>query len=355
MQELINDAAKAGNLPEILRVVDEYALPTLVPNFGFVRAIIRLHARLFTLAVVAPLLGGTGGGRHASTDRVCQHSPEPLFSRHLRSFKKRTLCGCPPGPPATPHGLGWVAASTRCEGYPLIGAHPCRKCPAVRKLGHTALIRAANHDHPEVVEKLVVARADLNTKHSRNGCALPLGPSGDICRSPTAPIVPAPSGRDTALHYAAYHGHTESAVRLLVGGADQSITNDDGCAVPPSPKKRRPHTESARNRRRRTPRQDAEYYNNLAEYDAAVAEVRPPASSARSSFSRHVMQAMPRHARSTAQPALFGIRRRTCGMMCASHCVRSAGAAGRQRVGREHSTLQLTVRGTAPHAAHTGT
>ena len=88
MQELINDAAKAGNLPEILRVVDWYALPTLVPNFGFVRAIIRLHARLFTLAVVALLLGGTSGGRYASTDRVCQHSPQPLCSRHLRSFKK---------------------------------------------------------------------------------------------------------------------------------------------------------------------------------------------------------------------------------------------------------------------------
>ena len=79
MQELINDAAKAGNLPEILRGVDEYALPTLDPDFGFVRAIIRLHARLFTLAVVALLLGGTSGGRYASTDRVCRHSPQPLL------------------------------------------------------------------------------------------------------------------------------------------------------------------------------------------------------------------------------------------------------------------------------------
>ena len=79
MQELINDAAKAGNLPEILRGVDGHALPTLDPNFGFVRAIIRLHARLFTLAVVALLLGGTSGGRYASTDRVCQNSPQPLL------------------------------------------------------------------------------------------------------------------------------------------------------------------------------------------------------------------------------------------------------------------------------------
>jgi hypothetical protein len=64
---------------------------------------------------------------------------------------------------------------------------------------------------------------------------------------------------------------------------------------------------------------------------------------------------MPRHARSTAQTALFGLRRHTRGMMCASHCARSAGVIGRQRVGREHSALQLTVRGTAPCAANTGT
>ncbi len=76
MQELLNDAAKAGNLPDLLRVVDSYALPTLDPNFTFVRAAIRVHDGLFTPAVVAHLLGGTGGGRYASTDRVCQHSPQ---------------------------------------------------------------------------------------------------------------------------------------------------------------------------------------------------------------------------------------------------------------------------------------
>ena len=88
MQELLNDAAKAGNLPELLRVTDGHALPTLVPNFGFVCAGVVLRARLLPLAVVALLLGGTSGGRYASTDRVCQNSPRSLFSRHLRSFKK---------------------------------------------------------------------------------------------------------------------------------------------------------------------------------------------------------------------------------------------------------------------------
>ncbi len=105
MQELLNDAAKSGNLPEILRGANSYALPTLDPNFGFVRSAVRLHARLFMLAVVAPLLGGTGGGRYASTDRVCQHSPDPFLVGSLRSFKNRTLCGCPPGP--QPYLMEW--------------------------------------------------------------------------------------------------------------------------------------------------------------------------------------------------------------------------------------------------------
>ena len=87
---------------------------------------------------------------------------------------------------------------------------------------------AAANDHHAIVEQLVVARADLSTKHSGNGCALPRSPSGDVCRSPTVPIAPAPSGRDTALHWAAYWGYTKSAVALLVGGADPTVTDNDG-------------------------------------------------------------------------------------------------------------------------------
>jgi hypothetical protein len=89
------------------------------------------------------------------------------------------------------------------------------------------LMHAAGNDHHEIVEQLVVARADLNAKNS-GGCALPRGPSGGICRSPTAPIAPAPSGRRTALHCAAFWGRTESTVALLVGGADRTVTNNDG-------------------------------------------------------------------------------------------------------------------------------
>jgi hypothetical protein len=41
-------------------------------------------------------------------------------------------------------------------------------------------MNAAYYDHHEIVEQLVVARADLNTKNKYNGCALPRGPSGDL-------------------------------------------------------------------------------------------------------------------------------------------------------------------------------
>ncbi len=40
--------------------------------------------------------------------------------------------------------------------------------------------------------------------------------------------VPAPSGRWTALHYAAFHGSISAGAELLVGGADQTITDKHG-------------------------------------------------------------------------------------------------------------------------------
>ena len=46
-----------------------------------------------------------------------------------------------------------------------------------------------------------------------------------------------------------------------------------------------------------------------------------------------------------AQTAVFGVRRRTRGMVCASHCAHSVAVVGRQRVGRERTTSPHTVRG----------
>ena len=226
MQELLNDAAKAGNLPELLRFKDSYALPTLVPNFGFVRAGVVLRARLLPLAVVALLLGGTSGGRYASTDRVCQNSPRSLFSRHLRSFKKNK-CGCPPGPQPYPHGVGWVTAGTQCEGVPLVGAHPLPPCPAVlqewRDRRDVCGGLRPSRDRREARRR--ARRREHQRRHLR--VRLPRRPvrRRSVGGGPTAP---APSGRSTALHYAAAYGRTKSAVALLVGGADQTVTDNAG-------------------------------------------------------------------------------------------------------------------------------
>ncbi len=103
--------------------------------------------------------------------------------------------------------------------------------PAVRRLGVTALHIAARNDDRATVAALLGARADVNTKNSY-GCA--------FCRrrcpargrrwptvTPMA-AVPAPSGRYTALHWAAYNGCISAGAELLVGGADQTITNNSG-------------------------------------------------------------------------------------------------------------------------------
>ncbi len=90
------------------------------------------------------------------------------------------------------------------------------------------MMYAAWNDHHEIVEQLIVARADLSTKNSNGGCAHSPRPVRRRRRSPTLPIAPAPSGRFTALHWAACWGRTKSAVPLLVGGADQTITDNQG-------------------------------------------------------------------------------------------------------------------------------
>ena len=85
--------------------------------------------------------------------------------------------------------------------------------------------------------------------------------------------VPAPSGRETALHYAAYNGSISAGAELLVGGADQRITNKKGYRrAAHKPRRRAAHAD----RCRKTPRQLAQQYNTLGAYDAAVAQARPP-------------------------------------------------------------------------------
>ena len=122
MQELINDAAKAGNLPELLRDTDGHALPTLVPNFGFVRAAVVLRARLLPLAVVALLLGGTAAGGMPVLTEYARTRPDPFLVGISGVLKNQMRL--PPGTPAIPPWSGMGDC-----GYPMRGCTAGRGSP----------------------------------------------------------------------------------------------------------------------------------------------------------------------------------------------------------------------------------
>jgi hypothetical protein len=136
------------------------------------------------------------------------------------------------------------------------------------------LIIAAHKNHRAIVEALLGARADVNTKERINGCVFPARRAVSAVADGRQCAVPPPSGRNTALHWAALNGSIGAAVPLLVGGADQHIPRNDGYAVPPTAQ-RRTQTLGLIGAGE-TPRQFAQQHNKLAEYDAAVAQARPP-------------------------------------------------------------------------------
>ena len=70
--------------------------------------------------------------------------------------------------------------------------------------GYTALQRAAERGHQEIVSRLINARADLN--------------------------IQSPFG-NTALHWAAFNEHNDVTSTLLKAGADLNIQNKDGKTV----------------------------------------------------------------------------------------------------------------------------
>jgi hypothetical protein len=210
-----------------------------------------------------------------------------------------------------------------CCAYPMGGVSadrgsPPPQCAAVRRIGYTALMRAAINDDPAIVEKLVVARADLNTK-SFYGCALPLGPSG---------------GFRWGTNCACAVRQVDSAA--LCGGQWLHQIHRGAAR-----RRRRPdHYEQPRvtlccpqrRRRGRTPNRPESAQENASPRctSTTLQEARrvrrgggggAAAGIVRALLLRPASHAMPRHARSTAQTALFGLRRHTCGMMCASDSV----------------------------------
>ncbi len=101
--------------------------------------------------------------------------------------------------------------------------------PAVRRRGNTALIIAAMRDDHAIVAALLGARADVDAQ-GWSGCAICRRrcPARGRRRPTVTPMaaVRAPSGRWTALHYAAHRGSISAVAELLVGGADQTIADE---------------------------------------------------------------------------------------------------------------------------------
>ena len=190
------------------------------------------------------------------------------------------------------------------------------------------MIWAVYNDHPEIVEQLVFARADVNTKGC-NGCALPPARSARVGGGRWSPMRrAASSGRFTVLHCAAFNGRTNAAVRLLVGGADQTITHIGGYDVPPTTTPTAAHRIGP-NRRRDTPRQHAQANDKLAEYDAAVAQARRPPSRDSSRLcalarcARHACSAAARHAQTVPPLPIVRVAMRVAccdGVHCTRAC-----------------------------------
>ena len=201
-------------------------------------------------------------------------------------------------------------------------------------------MEAAWKDHPAIVGKLVDARADVNTKENDFGCAFAGGPSG--------------GGRSAAADCACAVRQGHSAA---LGGALGLHQIRRGAAR----RRRRPdHHEQLRVTLRRPQRRRTGRAPNRPE--SAQANASPMGTRERQA--RRVRRgggggaaaarrpppglrhAAPRTGAAVhAQTAVFGVRRRTRGMVCASHCAQSVAVVGRQRVGREHTKLPLTVRG----------
>ncbi len=243
-----------------------------------------------------------------------------------------------------------------CCAYPMRGVPADRgstppQCPAVRRNGNTALMEAAHGHYDAIVTALLAARADANTRAGNSkacACAaMRWRVGGRPLRRPMR--RPPRVGRYTALHLAAGKGHAKCILELLVGGANESIRTNATRKLISLWSEETVETERAK-----TARDWAESNRTLTKYTQAVEEVRPPpscrplpppplhATHATHPRRRTACAAMRRSTR--RQPGCFGVRRGTCGMMCASLCARPAAAIARQKVVRVRTASPPTVR-----------
>ncbi len=196
-----------------------------VANRTFFRAAVRFHDRLFTLAVVALCWAGYAAGGMPSMPGPAR----PLFSRPLRSFII-FFSGCPPGPRRIPSGrVGAVSTRARAPAG-RSGAHPRRRPRRAQGWSDGADlcgVQCRSRDRRSAARR---ARRRVHPEHQWVRL-LPSALSGAwsaVADGDADGGRARPSGRWTALHYAAYNDSISVGAELLVGGADQTITNKDG-------------------------------------------------------------------------------------------------------------------------------
>jgi hypothetical protein len=138
----------------------------------------------------------------------------------------------------------------------------------------TAMMWAAWNNHHAVVQKLLDARADVNTKNN-DGCSFP------ACRGVPAlaactPIAsgPTPSAGTRRCTMPQCTATPTSPCRCSSAAPTRPSRMRAGALCRPHPR-RRQHTNRPA-RFRKAPRELAEAFCKLAAYDAAVAEVRLP-------------------------------------------------------------------------------
>ena len=152
--------------------------------------------------------------------------------------------------------------------YP-VGAYPPQPCPALHRedgCGYTALHSAAKYGNCRIVRLLIAFNADVDTQDF-NGCA-----SFRFDRRDGRPSPRRFPCRNTPLHWAAHNDEPDAVAELLTHGADGAVQDNKGYRCVAQPNRNGQQTSA----RRRTPKQVAEKRGELAQYEAAEAQVQVP-------------------------------------------------------------------------------
>ncbi len=343
-----------ANVPRWLAFRDGYCpsnlswriAPSFEQPFGVTTALSR-----------SPLLHSAWRGWRRAVCRVCPDPPDPFLVGHsgvLNSF----FGALPPGAPGVYPRSG-MGCEYPCEGTPNRSGLTPSAGPAVRSWnGVTALIYAAIDDERAIVAALLGARADVDAKHN-DGCAfaavLPGAWSAVTDGAPMQPCPPRPAGRQrcTMRRPTGASAPARSCSSAAPISASQTTT---GNAVPPTATPTAAHPIGAGERLANSHKHATSSASTTRRWRRrgrriGAAASRAPAACAplgclphrRARHARHACTRAAQH----AEAAFFGARRHNRGMMCASHCARSAAVVGRQKAGRIHTVLPPTVQGGA--------